>query len=74
MSTTEKGWLSINEAAQYAGISSDLIRRAIAQHDLPAYQKPITRGHREGAQRKVWLKVARSDVDAWVRSWPSAWD
>lgn len=65
-----RGWFSVSEAAAYVGVSQDLVREAIAQERLPAYEKPLTRGRKPGATRENrFYKVAREDVDAWVRSW-----
>ena len=64
----ERGWLDLRSAARYVGVGTELVRRAIAAGDLPAYEKPaVCRGG-----TRVYLKVCREDLDAWVRSWPRA--
>lgn len=65
---SERGWLGVDEAGRYVGIRPDVIRRAIASGELPAYVKPAT--CREGD--RTYYKISREDLDAWVRTWPSA--
>ncbi|MCB0914217.1 MAG: helix-turn-helix domain-containing protein [Actinobacteria bacterium] len=57
MSTTEQ-WLDMVEAAEVLGISPRTVRRRIADGSLPAYRA----GH--------FLRIARSDIDAMIRSTP----
>lgn len=66
-----RGWFSISEAGRYAGVSPDVVKRAVDAGELPAYEKPATY-----AEHRVnrFLKVSREDVDAWVRSWPRGGD
>lgn len=64
----ERGWLSVNAAASYVGLSPDVLRRAIAAGDLPAYAKPATYRRGTGERQRALVSVA--DVDAWVRSQP----
>lgn len=64
----ERGWLDLRSAAHYVGVGTELVRRAIAAGDLPAYEKPAT----YATGTRVYLKVCRDDLDAWVRSWPRA--
>lgn len=65
----ERGWLSLVAAASYVGLSPDVIRRAIAAGELPAYKKPVTvEGRGEG--KNAYALVSVADIDAWVRSQP----
>lgn len=64
----ERGWLSLVAAASYVGLSPDVLRRAIAAGDLPAYQKPAT--YDRGQRKNVYALVSVADIDAWVRSQP----
>ncbi len=59
-----RGWLSVKEAGAYAGISPEIIKRAIESRELQAYVKPVTR-RSEG--KHVFYKVAAADVDRWIR-------
>lgn len=70
--TVEREWLSVAEAGQYVGISSEVVRAAALSGALPAYEKPVTRGRKvQGpAQPNTFMKISKSDLDAWVRSWP----
>lgn len=70
--TVERGWLSVVEAAQYVGVAQQVIRGAIDAHELRAYRKPQTDKRTKGQRR--YLKISVRDLDAWVRSWPSAWE
>ncbi|WP_227869700.1 methylation-associated defense system helix-turn-helix domain-containing protein MAD1 [Undibacterium parvum] len=49
-------WLSVEEIADYLGVSKDSIYAWIAKKNMPA--------HRVG---RFW-KFQRADVDAWVKS------
>lgn len=72
--SVNRGWLSVKEAAQYVGISNDLIRRAVATHSLPAYIKPVSRGRKATSpeNQHTYLKINVHDLDQWVRSWEKA--
>lgn len=63
-----QGWGSVGDAASYVKLAPDVIRAAIARGDLPAVVKPATR--REGGRPQY--RVCLADVDAWMRSQPSA--
>ena len=52
-------WLRVSEVARLAHVSERTVRRLIAAGDLPAY--------RMGA---VEIRVARADVDAYLRARP----
>lgn len=54
-------WLRVADAAEYAKLSSDIIRQAIKAGDLPSYA-PTPAG------RDVRLKA--SDIDEWIESKP----
>ncbi|WP_230870820.1 excisionase family DNA-binding protein [Mycobacterium canetti] len=56
-------WLRIADAAEYAKLSTDIIRAAVKAGDLPSYA-PTPGG------RDVRLKA--EDVDAWIESRPYA--
>ena len=62
------GWVSVSDAARYVKLAPDVITRAIASGELFAVIKPVTR--REGGRPQY--RVALADVDAWMRSQPSA--
>lgn len=62
------GWVSVADAARYVKLAPDVITRAIASGELFAVIKPVTR--REGGRPRY--RVALADVDAWMRSQPSA--
>ena len=61
------GWCSVADAARYVGLAPEVVSGAIARGELPAVVKPATR--RRGRPR---YRVALADVDAWMRSQPSA--
>ena len=66
-----RGWFPYAKVAkEYLGISPDILLGAIKRGDLPAYRKPVTRGHREDAKRHNyrWF-VCLSDVDEWIRAY-----
>lgn len=67
-SIADAGWLHISAAASYVMVAPDVIRRAIMRGELPAYVKPVTR--REGGRPQY--RVSKRDIDAWMRSQPSA--
>ena len=56
----EDRWLSVDEIAEYLGISRDTIYTWLNTRDLP--------GHRVG---RLW-KFKRDEVDAWVRAGKAA--
>lgn len=68
--TLSRGWWPYTRVAKdYLHISPDLVREAIHSGDLPAYQKPITRGRKDSARHIVL--VCLDDADDWIRSkWP----
>jgi excisionase family DNA binding protein len=49
-------WYSLEEIAEYLGISKDTVHRLIRTQEMPA--------HKVG---KLW-KFKTSEIDAWVRS------
>jgi excisionase family DNA binding protein len=55
-------WLSVDEIAEYLGISRDTVYTWLNTRDLP--------GHRIG---RLW-KFKRDEVDAWVRTGKAAKD
>ena len=71
--SVQKGWGSVTDAARYVKLAPDVVRAAIARGELPAVVKPETRheGTRRGGGRPQY-RVAFADLDAWMRSQPSA--
>ena len=68
-----RGWLSLSEAATYLGVSSDYLRKAVAGGRLRAYRKPYTSERRPTSQPQLRLRIAKSDLDAFVREeWEEA--
>ena len=64
----QQGWVSVADAARYVRLAPDVVRGAIARGEPPAVVKPTTR--RGGGKQQY--RVALADVDAWMRSQPSA--
>lgn len=67
-----RGWLSLSEAATYVGISQDAVRGAVYRGDVRAYRKPYTQPRRPTSQPQERLRIAKADLDAWVRTWDEA--
>lgn len=68
-----RGWMPYALAArEYLGISPDVLRAAINAGDLPAYEKPLTRGRKAGATREHHSYfVCLADIDDYIRcNWP----
>lgn len=66
-----RGWLSVAEAAKYAGVAERLVRDAISCGELAAYERPALR--ERGHDLRRHLRVSASDIDAWIRcSWKPA--
>lgn len=55
-------------AKEYLGIAPSVLLAAIEKGELPAYRKPVTRGHRSDAKRHnySWF-ICLEDVDEWIR-------
>ena len=69
----QREWVPYRTAArEYIGISDDGLRAAINAHELPAYEKPLTRGRKKGATRENHsYYVSLEDVNKWIRThWP----
>ena len=66
----QRGWMPYTIAARsYLGVSPDILLRAIKASELPAYEKPLTRGRKAGAQTEHHSYfVCLEDVDAYIRS------
>ena len=66
----ERRWMPYAQAAKnYIGVSPDILLGAIKRGELPAYEKPLTRGRKEGAKREHHSYfVNLSDVDAYIRT------
>lgn len=56
----QDNWISLEEAANYMGITKDTVRNWIKKTDIPA--------HKIG---KMW-KFKRSELDKWIKSGKSA--
>ena len=69
--TCEREWMPINQMAHsYVGIAPSLLRAAINAGQLDAYEKPLTRGLKEGAKRQNHSYfVCREDVNKWIRTY-----
>lgn len=61
----ERGWLSIAAAARYAGVRQETVRAAVCVGALDAYRTP-------GGGTKEPYRIAKADIDQWMRSQPSA--
>lgn len=61
------GWVSVSDAGRYVSMAPEVVKGAIVRGELPAVVKPVTR--REGRPQ---YRVAIVDLDAWMRSQPSA--
>ena len=71
----ERRWMPYSQAARdYLGISPDVLRGAINSGELPAYEKPITRGRKPDACRQNHSYfVNLTDVDNYIREhWAEA--
>ena len=62
MSEMNEKWSSLEETAEYLGVTKDTIRSWIKKTDIPA--------HKIG---KLW-KFKRSELDSWIKSGNSAID
>ena len=65
----ERRWMPYAQAAKYyLGVSSDILLGAIKRGELPAYEKPLTRGRKPGAKREHHSYfVNLTDVDEYIR-------
>ena len=65
-----RGWMPYAIAARdYLGISPDILLGAIKRGELPAYEKPLTRGRKSGASKQHHSYfVCPADVDAYIRA------
>ncbi len=65
----QRGWMPYKQAARlYLGISEDVLLAGIKRHELPAYEKPITR-ERTGTKQYHSYFVNLADVDQWIRTY-----
>jgi hypothetical protein len=56
-------------AREYLGVSPDILLGAIRRNELPAYEKPLTRGRKPGAKCEHHSYfVNLNDVDAYIRT------
>lgn len=68
-----RGWLSVADAARYAGVAEHVIREAIASGELAAYERPVVRERTRSRTLRRHLRVSIADIDAWVRdTWEPA--
>lgn len=67
----QREWMPYAQAAKfYVGVSPDLLLGAIKRHELPAWEKPLTRGRKPGAQtERHSYFVNLSDVDTYIRTY-----
>ena len=68
-SSVEPHWLSIEGAKTYTTLSRDTIVAAIRSGELVAYLKPATYSRNENYRQ---YRISTDDLDAWMRSQPSA--
>lgn len=66
-----KGALTLAEAADYAGVSVDTIKRAGRATDPEKYPHPL-RLKRAGKASNAQLLVLRADLDDWLDRMPDA--
>ena len=55
-------WMTASEAAEYAGVSIELVRIQVRIGDLPAYKI--------GSKRQSHYRVTAEDVDKWLEDRP----
>lgn len=69
--TCEREWMPLAQMAHdYLGVAPDLLREAINNKQLEAFEKPLTRGRKDGAKRQNHSYfVCREDVDKWIRTY-----
>lgn len=74
MADVERGWLSVSQAAKYAGLNPEVLRRAILTGALEAHEKPTTYPARrvadETRRKRHWI-TKREFIDAWLRAQPT---
>lgn len=68
----QRRWWPYAQAAQeLLKVDKSLLLGAIHRHELPAYEKPLTRGRTTSDPTKqhvsLWVNV--DDVDEWVRAY-----
>jgi excisionase family DNA binding protein len=56
--TRTREWISVNDAAQIAGCTSQTIRRAAHAHELDGYR----------LSDSGWMRIARRSFDAWLKA------
>lgn len=57
-------------ARLYVGINPDILLGAIKRHELPAFEKPLTVGRKQDAQRENHSYfVFLPDVDEYIRTY-----
>lgn len=67
----KRQWMPYALAARdYVGIAPCVLLGAIKRNELPAYEKPLTRGRKQGAQTEHHSYfVCLSDVDEYIRTY-----
>lgn len=64
-----RGWMPYSSAARkYLGVSDDLLRAAINEHELKAYKKPRRTPPKKGAKMRSSYFVNLNDVDEYIRT------
>ena len=66
----QRQWMPYATAARdYLGVSKDVLLAAIKRGELPAYEKPVTRGRTADARHEHHSYfVSLSDVDEYIRT------
>lgn len=67
VSTPAQGWFGLSAAAHYADLSPDILRTAITDGELEAYERPDK--YRRGRGDRKHYRIAASAVDAWIRDY-----
>lgn len=74
----KRGWMPYAKAAQeYLGVSPSVLLGAIRNHELRAYEKPISRGRKtaDPDNQRHRYYVCTDDVDEYIRTyWTPAFD
>ena len=67
--SVQRKWMPYTTAArQYLGVSEDILLGAIKRGELPAFEKPITRGRTGTTRQNHSYFVSLADVDEYIRA------
>ena len=67
--SVQRKWMPYTTAArQYIGVSEDILLGAIKRGELPAFEKPITRGRTGTTRQNHSYFVNLYDVDEYIRA------